>query len=117
MKCKLVNSKRMMKFCRFLRLNDDMGFHLQEGHGNAQYQYFGRGLEHHECGISIRNPNENDKSMWKCFMGVEKDKIATTVGAIVSGVEAHGSEPKGIFIFILQTTNRRVTPLQHHKKI
>lgn len=75
---------------------------MQNGFGDEKYRYMGQGLENNECGISIQNPNVNDKSMWKCFMGVEeaedvkaggienqdKQKISF-VGAIVSGGESH----------------------------
>lgn len=111
LKCKLVNSRKKMKFCRFLRLNDNIGFNLEDGFGDEKYRYIGQGLRNNECGISIQNPNANDKSTWKCFMGVEdvedvedgdkekskpKQNIITTVGAIVSGVESHRSE--GIYL-------------------
>lgn len=100
----------MMKFCRFLRLSDNIGYNLNDGFGDKKYRYIGQGLENNECGISIQNPNANDKSMWKCFMGVEeaedvqpggvkKPNKKTTVGAIVSGIESHKNE--GIFSPIL----------------
>lgn len=76
-----------MKFCRFLRLNDDVGFNLEEGGGNEAYRYFGNGFATLECGISIRQPNENDKSMWKCFVGIEVKNKTTTIGALIDGSE------------------------------
>lgn len=100
-----------MKFCRFLRLKDNVGYNLEDGFGDANYRYIGQGLENNECGISIQNPNANDKSMWKCFMGVEEiddvkvgtienpgKKTITTVGAIVSGDKSDKSE--GIYSII-----------------
>lgn len=109
--CKLVNTKKKMIVCRFLRLNDNVGYNLVDGFGDENYRYIGQGLQNNECGISIQNPNANDKSMWKCFMGIEEDENVTvggiknpdgktikTVGAIVSGVTSHKSE--GIFFCI-----------------
>lgn len=106
--CKLVNTKKTMNFCRFIRLSDNVGYNLEDGFGDENYRYIGQGLKNNECGISIQNANANDKSMWKCFMGVEEDddvkvggienpdkKTIKTVGAIVSGVVSHKSE--GIF--------------------
>lgn len=94
MKCTLLNSKRLLKFCRFLRLNDNRGFHLEEGRGTENYRYFGNGFEHYDCGISIQNPNAADKSMWKCFMGVEQNGDTATVGKIVNGMETPKDEGK-----------------------
>lgn len=105
MKCKLINTKKKMKFCRFLRLSDNFGYNLEDGFGDIKYRYAGQGLENNECGISIQNPTANDKLNWKCIMGVEEaedveagkaekpnEKTMTTVGAIVSGVESHKDE-------------------------
>lgn len=44
MKCKLVNSKKTQKFCRFLRLSDDVGFNLEEGRGDERIRYYGNGF-------------------------------------------------------------------------
>lgn len=85
MQCKLMNSKKIMKFCRFLRINDDVGYHLEEGRGDGRFRYFGDGFKNNECGISIANPDNNDKSPWKCFIGVEDDEELMTVGAIIDG--------------------------------
>lgn len=87
MKCKLVNSRKKITFCRFLRLGDDVGFNMQEGRGGDRYRYFGAGFRHFECGISIENADESDKSPWKCFIGVEDDGEPMTVGAIVDGTD------------------------------
>lgn len=77
----------MMKFCRFVRLNDDDGFNLEEGRGNDRYRYFGNGFRNRECGISLTRPLAVDKSPWKCFIGVEMDGETTTVGAILDASE------------------------------
>lgn len=38
MKCKLVNTKRTINFCRFSRLIDDIGFNLIQGQGSTKYR-------------------------------------------------------------------------------
>lgn len=81
--CKLVNTKKEMTFCRFLRMNGDKGYHLEDGHGDENYHYFGAGFHQHECGISITKPTDNDKSIWKCFIGVELKNDHKVVGAIL----------------------------------
>lgn len=97
MKCKLVNSKKMIKFCRFLRLIDDVGFHLEMGRGEQRYSYFGNGFEQGECGISIANADENDKSPWKCFIGVDEDGELKTIGAIVDGTDPTQKTTRGYY--------------------
>lgn len=86
-------------------MSDNIGYNLEDGFGDEKYRYIGQGLENNECGISIQMPDTNDKSTWKCFMGVEESehvepgeirkadkKRITTVGAIVDGVESHKNE-------------------------
>lgn len=100
MKCKLVNSKKTQKFCRFLRLNDDVGFHLEEGRGDERYRYFGNGFKNLECGISIANPDENDKSPWKCFIGVDDENgEMKTIGGIVDGTDPKQTQSQGYLFF------------------
>lgn len=85
MKCKLVNSrKKTMKFCRFLRINDDVGYNLEEGRGEGRIKYYGNGFKSIECGISVDKPDDIDKSAWKCFIGVENDDgELKTLGAVI----------------------------------
>ncbi|XP_031627128.1 uncharacterized protein LOC116343281 isoform X2 [Contarinia nasturtii] len=84
MKCKLMNNRRkMMKFCRFLQINDDVGYNLDEGRGDGRIKYYGNGFQSSECGVSIDNPGDSDKSAWKCFIGVEDDGEIKTFGAII----------------------------------
>lgn len=87
MKCKLVNSRKKITFCRWLRLNDETGFNLEDGRGDTRYSYFGDGFKSLECGISVANADQNDKSPWKCFIGVEDDGELDTHGAIVDGTD------------------------------
>lgn len=70
-----------------MRLSDDVGFNLQEGRGGGKYRYFGAGFGQLECGISVGNADENDKSPWKCFIGVDDDGESRTVGAIIDGTD------------------------------
>lgn len=91
MNCKLINSMKTVKFCRFARIDDDFGFNLVPGRGHGKYRYYGNGLDHHECGMAIQNPIALDKTQWKCLIGTEtidateKEKKFTrkTIGAIV----------------------------------
>lgn len=95
MKCKLENTKKTLKFCRFLRLNDDVGFNLQDGRGEEHISYYGRGFDKHECGISIANADESDKSPWKCFMGVDDSGKLETMGAIIDGSDQQKTSTQG----------------------
>lgn len=85
----------MMKFCRFLRLNDDVGFNLQDGRGDERISYYGNGFENLECGISIGNVDQNDKSPWKCFIGVDDDGELKTMGAIIDGSDSQQTNTQG----------------------
>lgn len=38
LKCSLVNSRKLLQFCRFVRLVDDVGFNLEVGQGNGKYR-------------------------------------------------------------------------------
>lgn len=96
MKCKLVNSNKLVKFCRFLRLNDDVGFNLEEGRGELRYRYFGNGFQDRECGISIANPDENDKSPWKCFVGVDDEGVQRTLGSIIDASDPQHPYTQGL---------------------
>lgn len=96
MKCKLVNTKKIMTFCRFLRLNDDVGFHMQDGRGEERISYFGNGFHKRECGISIANADDNDKSPWKCFIGVDDDNKLKTMGAIIDGSDPPQTTTQGL---------------------
>lgn len=58
---------------------------MQDGRGEERISYFGNGFRDRECGISIANADDNDKSPWKCFIGVDDDKDLKTMGAIIDG--------------------------------
>lgn len=50
-----------------------------------------------ECGISIANPDENDKSPWKCFIGVDDENgEMKTLGAIVDGTDPKETKTEGL---------------------
>lgn len=100
MKCKLINTKKITKFCRFLRLNDDIGFNLEDGRGEERYYYYGNGFKNNECGISILNPDESDKTPWKCFIGVEFDEEVTTVGALIDGTDPQKDKTPGFSLHL-----------------
>lgn len=78
-----------------MRLNDDVGFHLEEGRGDGRYRYFGDGFQMNECGISIANADDNDKSPWKCFIGIDDTGDVKTVGAIVDGTNPPNTNNQG----------------------
>lgn len=37
--CNMVNSKKVITFCRFLRLNDGVGYNVDAGLGHDRYRY------------------------------------------------------------------------------
>lgn len=106
MKCKLMKSNRVVSFCRFVRLNDDVGYNLEAGRGEGRYRYNGDGFAHQECGISITNPDDNDKSPWKCLIGVENNE---TMGAIVDGSDPKQPYGQGTFFSIKQPICTRLS--------
>lgn len=82
--CKLRNSNKEIKFCRFLRMDDNFGFHVSEGLGTERYSYFGNGFVYGDCGLAIKSPGVYDKSLWKCYLGVEVGDETRTIGAILN---------------------------------
>lgn len=38
MKCKILKTMKTIKFCRFLRMNDEEGFNLIPGRGSKKYR-------------------------------------------------------------------------------
>lgn len=99
MRCKLINSEKSVKFCRFLRLNDEVGFNLEEGHGDERYRYFGNGFHNQECGISIEKADSIDKSPWQCLIGVDDKGKMRTLGTIIDGSDPNQSFTKGLSHF------------------
>lgn len=70
--CRIKNFKNILKFCRFERVGDDDGFglNLEDGIASGNYRYYGEGFGQGECGLEIKNMNRNDKTQWKCFVGL-----------------------------------------------
>lgn len=58
----------MIKACRFLRITDNFALNVDDGLGTDHYRFYGEGLSDGECGISIENPKQEDKDLWKCFI-------------------------------------------------
>lgn len=56
---------------------------------SIQYRYYGDGFDKHECGITIENPQNADKSHWKCLIGVEEMGVRSTIGAILDSTKSH----------------------------
>lgn len=51
---------------------------------------------HIRCGISVMNPEEIDKSPWKCFIGIiDESGELKTVGAIVDGTDPTQIQSQG----------------------
>ncbi|XP_068081438.1 uncharacterized protein [Anabrus simplex] len=70
MYCNLRYSDKKVSFCRFLRLDDQVGFHLSDGLGSGKYSYFGNGLRAGDCGMTIEKPSGADYTKWQCILGV-----------------------------------------------
>jgi hypothetical protein len=71
MLCRVKNLKNVMKFCRFERVGDaSFGLNLEDGIALENYRYYGDGLELGDCGLEIKNMNINDKTQWRCFVGL-----------------------------------------------
>lgn len=51
------------------------------------HSYFGKGFVQRQCGIRINNPDENDRSAWKCYLGVMELGKKKTLGAILDASE------------------------------
>lgn len=69
--CRIANLKNLLKFCRFERVNGDgFGLNLQEGTASGNYRYYGDGFARGDCGVEIKNMNGNDKTQWRCFVGL-----------------------------------------------
>ncbi|XP_053674337.1 uncharacterized protein LOC128724639 [Anopheles nili] len=81
--CNLLNTKLMLKFCRFERLADGFGLNVIPGIGTTRYGYLGSGFERNECGLEILNPDGLDKGTWKCLLGYGDDSITKVSGAVV----------------------------------
>ncbi|XP_077292862.1 uncharacterized protein LOC143915917 [Arctopsyche grandis] len=79
MYCNLKNSNKILKFCRFERYRDGVGFNLADGIGKGRYSYFGDGLSAHHCGIMIRSVSSGDYGNWKCSIGLPGANSTTYV--------------------------------------
>lgn len=64
----------MIKACRFLRLTDNYALNVDNGLGSEHFRFYGQGLEDGECGVSIENPQQADKGLWKCFITTLTDE-------------------------------------------
>lgn len=40
-----------------------------------------------QCGVVVNNPDENDRSSWKCYLGVQELGKRRTIGAILDANE------------------------------
>lgn len=51
-------------------------FKVQAGQGADNYVYFGKGLMEGDCGITILQPVEELKGIWRCLFGLaENDSL------------------------------------------
>lgn len=58
--CKIKNYRNSIEFCRFMRVEDDMGLNLIEGVSDIKYTYYGK-VENGECGLEIISPDSLDR--------------------------------------------------------
>ncbi|XP_055602240.1 uncharacterized protein LOC129751020 [Uranotaenia lowii] len=85
--CNLRYSQLRMKFCRFLRLADNLGFNMLEGVGWDRYRYYGDGFGTGNCGLEIEEPDTVDRGLWKCVIGYGDESIMKVSGAILDSSE------------------------------
>lgn len=57
-----------------MRLADNYALNVDDGLGRDHYRFYGKGLIYGECGITIENPRQEDKVLWKCFITTLNDK-------------------------------------------
>jgi len=81
--CNLIHSKKMIKVCRFVRVNDGFALHMRNGIGTDGYRYYGKGLSVGECGITVEEPTAADRAVWKCFIKAGDDEIEKDFGSIL----------------------------------
>lgn len=60
------------QYCRFVRGDQRIYLHLKEGLSDGKYSYYGTGLRHGECGLTIEKPDSADMTVWKCQLGLIK---------------------------------------------
>ncbi|EDS28561.1 conserved hypothetical protein [Culex quinquefasciatus] len=85
--CQLRYSRQTIRFCRFLRLSDQLGLNMLEGVGWGRYRYYGNGFETGDCGLEIDDPDGVDRGLWKCVVGYGDEQIMKVSGAILDGGE------------------------------
>ncbi|XP_049542652.1 uncharacterized protein LOC125955559 [Anopheles darlingi] len=81
--CHLRYTRLMLKFCRFIRLADNLGLNVMPGLGTTRYGYTGAGFERNECGLEIHEPDGLDKGLWKCVLGYGDAELTKVSGAIL----------------------------------
>ncbi|XP_058460044.1 uncharacterized protein LOC131435834 [Malaya genurostris] len=85
--CHLRYSKHMIKFCRFIRVADNLGLNMLEGVGWDRYRYNGNGFSAGDCGLEIEDPATIDRGLWKCVIGYGDDEVIKVTGAILDNNE------------------------------
>jgi len=60
---------------------------MDEGIGKVGYRYYGSGLQNQECGMTIDQPTDADRSEWKCYVGCAESGSLRTIGAILDASE------------------------------
>lgn len=51
---------------------------------NAEFKYFGRGLEEGECGVSVPHVKATNNGPVKCILGTAEDDFVGTIDLIVA---------------------------------
>lgn len=46
--------------------------------------YFGDGIHKNQCGMTITDPDDLDKSTWKCYIGFVGQEDTNTIGALIN---------------------------------
>lgn len=56
----------------------------QEWDKNAEYKYFGRGLNEGECGVSIEHVKPTNNGKVKCLLGLAEDEVSGEIELTVA---------------------------------
>nr|XP_029732390.1 uncharacterized protein LOC109417989 [Aedes albopictus] len=81
--CNLQYSRSMIRFCRFVRVADNLGLNMLPGVGWDRYRYYGNGFDVGDCGLEVEEPDTIDKGLWKCVVGYGDDDMMKVAGAIM----------------------------------
>lgn len=73
MHCNIQNMFNVtFRYCRFVRSDNKVALRLKEGLSDGKYSYYGSGLNHGDCGLTIDNPITADFTVWRCHIGITR---------------------------------------------